>query len=380
MHVFEGSSSDADGRAAVGEATRHFPAAIVPEIVFAFASTAQKPAEVAAALAERFPSSIVVGCSTTGEHLGGRHFRGALVVSALVESGIRWATASVEGVSSMGADAAETAVARMFESLGVDRDDFDPADYFCMSFIDGLRGREEPVTAWLAEALSGVRLVGGSAGDDLAFRETQVWLGGHAFTDGLVLVMGHAKGRFDVIKHQHFTTLPKRIAITKVDAASPRRVLEIDGLPAIQGYCRALGIAVAEATDDLLFEHPVTLSCDGQIYVRSVQKRNEDGSLSFFCALDEGTVLEIGGHHPIGDTLRDAAATVTGPSGPYDFFVGWNCILRAIEADKTGNVEAVGDGWRAVARASIGFDTYGEQVDGLHVNQTLTAIGIRRAA
>jgi hypothetical protein len=360
----------------VAEATRGWETA--PEIVFVFVSTAQDAGVVAEALQGRFPGSIFVGCTTTGEHLNGEHFRGALVLTGMYDTGIRWTTTSVEGLAGLDQAAAEEAAKAMFRSLGTDTDEFDPAEYFCISFIDGLRGREETITAHLAEALEGVQMVGGSAGDDLAFRETKVIAGGRAFTDGIVLVMGHAKDRFHIMKHQHFTTTRRRLAITKVDVAA-RRVYEMDGLPALTAYALALDLPLAEITSDVTFNHPLTLTCRGEVYVRSVSKVHDDGSMSFFCAVEEGMVLEIGGHHDLASHFQDNVDTVTAAKGVFDLLIGCNCILRALEADKSDLVGPVGSVWNRVARASIGFDTYGEQVDGMHINQTLVAIGFRGA-
>jgi hypothetical protein len=374
MGLLQGSSRETDGASAVAEATRGWMAA--PEIVFVFVSTKQDAGVVAAALHERFPESIVVGCTTTGEHLNGEHFRGAVVMTGMYDTGIRWTTTSFEGLVGLNQPEAEEVAKAMFKSLGTDTDDFDPAEYFCISFIDGLRGREELITAHLAEALEGVQLVGGSAGDDLAFRETKVIAGGRAFTDGVVLVMGHAKDRFQILKHQHFTTTTRRLAITKVDVAA-RRVYEMDGLPALTAYALALDLPLAEVTSDVTFNHPLTLTCRGEIYVRSVSKVHEDGSISFFCAVEEGMVLEVGGHHDLVTHFQDNIDAVTAGKGVFDLLLGCNCILRALEADKSDVVGPVGAVWNRVARASIGFDTYGEQVNGMHINQTLVAIGFR---
>lgn len=379
MLIHQGKSACADGADAVSEATRDWPKDATPEVVFAFASPKQDAEGVARALAERFPSAIVVGCSTTGEHLNGEHLRGSLVLSALSETGIRWSATAVEGLSGVTGARAGEAASSLFRGVGADPEEVDPGEYFCLSFIDGLCGCEESVTSVLAEALQGVKLLGGSAGDDLAFAKTKVIYGGRAFSDGVVLLLGHAKGRFHVFKHQHFETTPRRLAVTKADVAA-RRVYEIDGLPALDAYAEALGLEASEVTGDVTFMNPVTFVCSGEIYVRSIQKVNDDKSITFYCAVEEGVVLEIGGHSDIVDRLAGDVASLTGERGPFDFMLGYNCILRALETDQRAKVEAVGAVWRRAGVASLGFDTYGEQLDGLHINQTLVAIGIRRAA
>lgn len=375
MQVHSGRSFREDSVEAIDEATMTWAADLKPEIVFAFASTKQDAGAVARTLAERYPNAIVVGCSTTGEHVGGEHSKGALALTALCESGVRWAATVIRGLASFDDAGASVTTRSLFGDLGVNVDDFAPEEFFCLWFIDGLRAKEEVVGALIADALEGVRLVGGSAGDDLAFKQTVVIYGGEAITDAAVLLMGHAKGRFEILKHQHFTTTTRRLVVTKVDAAE-RRIYEIDGLPAVEAYANALGLATDAVTSDVTFMNPVTFSCNGEIYVRSVQRLEPDGSMVFFCAVEEGMVLEIGSHHDMCASLASDFERITA-RGPFDFMLGFNCILRALEADKIGAVDRLGELWRGAARSSLGFDTYGEVLDGIHINQTLVAIGLR---
>jgi len=376
MRSFSGSSLSIDAAMAVGEATRAWEEDITPDVVFVFTSTAQSADDVAAAVYARFPASIVVGCTSTGEISDGKHLRGAVVLSALVDTGIRWAAACVDAIDVATSADIERAVASMFEQLDLKRDEVDPTELFCLSFIDGLRGREEVVTAQLAEALDGVRLVGGSAGDDLRFTETKVIHGGRAFTNGLVLLCAHAKDRFEIVKHQHFTTTKQRLAITKVDT-SKRRVYEIDGLPAMTAYAFALGLAVSEVTSDVTFMNPITFECRGEVYVRSIQQVHDDGSITFFCGVEEGMVLALSGHVDMVERLSEDFDASIARHGSCEFMLGYNCILRALEAEKREHADSLGEIWQRAARSSIGFDTYGEQLDGLHINQTLLAVMLR---
>ena len=85
MQVLQGHSMNAEGRAAVAEATRGWPEARL-DLLIVFTSTRQDPDEVARALGERFPGTPVVGCTTAGEMLGEEHYNGALVLVGLALS------------------------------------------------------------------------------------------------------------------------------------------------------------------------------------------------------------------------------------------------------------------------------------------------------
>lgn len=375
MKVCEGFSASPDAQQAVSEATEDWGTeqASTLDMVFAFCSTKQDVNVVAAELQRRFPQASVAGCTTSGEHLSGRHHNGALVVMGIESPRVRWSAKMVVELKSFDEDRATTAVDGLFADLGVQRESVDPAKMFCLLFIDGLSMQEERVSAILAECTEGIPLIGGSAGDDLAFAETRVMTAGVAKSDAAVLVMGYSERPFEVLKHQHFTTTPNSLVVTKADAES-RRVYEFDGLPAAQAYARALGMAREDVTEQVTFLHPVTFLCQGEIYVRSIQSIDpEDDSITFYCGVEEGMVLDIGGHEPMVEALEGDLAPLVERGGA-DLLIGCNCILRALEAEGKELHDEVGAGWARLSDHSIGFDTYGEQLNGLHINQTLVAL------
>ena len=138
----------------------------------------------------------------------------------------------------------------------------------------------------MAEALEGIPLLGGSAGDDLKFEQTNVFYAGEALTSVAVFVLAEATTPFTILKHQHFLTTPVSVVVTKADVAH-RRVYEIDGDRALDAYARALRMPVADITADVTFLHPPTFLCGHQLYVRSIQCVEADGSLIFYCGIEE---------------------------------------------------------------------------------------------
>ncbi|HBQ18628.1 MAG TPA: hypothetical protein DEF51_48380 [Myxococcales bacterium] len=378
MKVEQGKSFATDGHQAVAEATQGW--ADEPEIIFVFASMKQDGQAVIDALRARFGEVPIAGCTTAGEHLAGAHSNKSLVAAAVYDSSMRWTTEVITDLKSFGEEDARGVTDALFASLGVERETLDASKYFSLLMIDGLSMAEERVSAQLAEALEGVPLAGGSAGDDLAFTETRVLTSAGALTNAAVVVLAD-KGDSDVriVKHQHFTRTPEMLCITKADPAS-RTVFEMDGYPAIEAYARALGKTVDEVTGDVTFLNPVTFACNGELYVRSIQKVNEDGSITFYCAIEEGMVLDVGGHGDMHASLSSDLGALREELGKADFIVGFNCILRALEAKQAEAFDALGEVVGETAGAMIGFDTYGEQLNGLHINQTLVAVAIKAAA
>src|SRR5690606_7465849 len=241
MQVFQGRSFARDPVHAVAEATRGCPSS--PSMVFAFGSSAQETEGVAKALVERFPEAAIAGCSTAGEYLGGERSRGSLVVAAVRNCPTQWATRNIPDIARLQEQEALAHVDALFGELDIERDTFEPSDYFALMLIDGMSLAEERATAMLADALDGIPLAGGSAGDDLSFKATTVYSDKGPVAGGAVLVVANRKGvAVEFIKHQHFVSTSRLLCVTRA-APSTRTVYEIDGLPAAEAYASALGLA-----------------------------------------------------------------------------------------------------------------------------------------
>lgn len=379
MRVFQGKSQHADAREAVDEATAGFDLADAPDIVLAFSSTKQDPDAVVAALAARFPASKVIGCTTAGEILDDGHAKGALIVSAITSPTVRWAVRVVKELGALDEARARAVADELFAELGTSRERVDPDHHFCLTFIDGLSMKEEHVVSVMADALEGIPLIGGSAGDDLTFTGTKVFANGEALSGAAVFVLGDSKHGFEVVKHQHYKTTPRSVVITKADVPN-RRVYEMDGLPAVEAYGRALGLRPEEVTADVCFMNPLTFLYGNQIYVRSIQRIEPDQSIVFYCGIEEGMVLGIGGHEEMVAALDRDLSALARDGGRADVFIAFNCILRALESDKRSLFDDVGRALSKAAKHVIGFDTYGEQLNGIHINQTLVGLALRGAS
>jgi hypothetical protein len=101
---------------------------------------------------------------------------------------------------------------------------------------------------------------------------------------------------------------------------------------------------------------------------------NDDNSLSFFCAIDEGLVLTLAQGVDILDDLRALFSRLEQQTGIPEAIIGYDCVLRNIELEQRQLKMAVSELF--VAHKVIGFCTYGEQYMSMHVNQTFTGVAI----
>lgn len=237
--------------------------------------------------------------------------------------------------------------------------------------IDGMHGAEEAVNEALGNAAPLLDVVGGSAGDDLAFKDTWVSVGDRVSHSGVALVVCETTGPFTVLKTCTFTSTEMKLRVTKADAAA-RVVVEFDGRPATEAYAEAVGRDVAELDSSVFMEHPVGLMVDGSPFIRSPQQLTGDGGIRFYCQVLEGMDVEV---MQSGDIVAETgaafAAAVQGLGGAASGGVLFNCILRRLELDATGDTQWFVDSFAGVP--SAGFHTYGETWLG-HMNQTLTGV------
>jgi hypothetical protein len=101
---------------------------------------------------------------------------------------------------------------------------------------------------------------------------------------------------------------------------------------------------------------------------------NTDGSLTFFCAIEEGLVLRVARGVNLLENLEQTLAGVRAEIGVPQVVLSCDCILRKLEIAQDHLGDQVGDILKR--HNAVGFNTYGEQFRGVHVNQTLSAVAI----
>lgn len=242
---------------------------------------------------------------------------------------------------------------------------------FALSLIDGLSMREEHFALALQDGLGTIPLIGASAGDDLRFNRTRVYSDGRFHDDAAVLAVLATRLPFRVLRTQHFVSDGERLVVTEADPAN-RIVQEINGLPAVEEYARLIGVRPDQLTPVRFAAHPLVMRINGQDYVRAIRSANIDGSLTLYCAIDEGVVLRVARGEDILGKLEEALEETGGAVGVPAGMLLCDCVLRQLEIARAGRQESM----TALLKRfnAVGLSTYGEQSDGMHVNQTLTGI------
>lgn len=357
-------------------AVREFHAAVVqPEmaLVVYFCSSDYDLEVLAREMDRMFAGVQVVGCTTAGEIGPAGYCEHSLAGASFPAATCTAVTGHLDHLQQFGIGRGQSFVQELMQQLQARASSASPQNSFAFLLIDGMSAREEQVTRTLQYALGKLPLFGGSAGDGLKFVETHVYHDGRFHGDSAVLILLTTSLPFRIFKTQHFVSGDARMVVTATDTAK-RIVKEINGLPAAEEYARLVGVDVRELDPQRFSASPVVVVIDGTDYVRAIQKANPDGSLTFYCAIEEGLVLRVAHGVDLVINLEQAIAKLRTEIGPPQVIFGCDCILRNLEISQCGLKSRVEQIFRD--SNTVGFSTYGEQFHGVHVNQTLTGIAI----
>ena len=365
-----GQSCVSDARRAAQE----FHAAVqqpqMAQVVF-FCSSRYDLDELAAEMSRLFAGVEVVGCTTAGEIGPSGYCDFSISGASFPADSFTFVAGLADRLQQFDLARGQAFVNGLLQQLEAKAPHSGAGNSFAFLLVDGLSVREEPVARTFQNALGKIPLVGGSAGDDSHFVRTWVYFAGAFHADSAVLLLATTPHPFKVFKTQHFVSDDERLVVTEADSAR-RIVKEINGLPAAEEYARVIGSTVAELGSLRFANSPVVVVIDGTDYVRAIQKANDDGSLTFFCAIDEGLVLRVAHGEDLLGNLNESLASLRAEIGAPQAILACDCILRKLEMTHDGLKASVGEAFRE--QNAVGFSTYGEQYGGVHVNQTLTGI------
>ncbi len=237
--------------------------------------------------------------------------------------------------------------------------------------MDGMSYMEESVTAALHWGLEDIPLLGGSAGDNLNFNETSLILNGETVEQCAIILLVKSKVPIELFKTDNFIPTSEKLVVTHSEP-DKRIVHEFNGLAAAQIYAETIGTDAKSLTPQSFASHPLVVRVGGEYYCRSIQKVNDDGSLTFFCAIDDGIVLTVAEPTGMARSTESALSEIQQSLGEIDFVLGFDCVLRQIDARNRQVTHKISKIYQE--NNVIGFNTYGEQYRSMHLNQTFTGI------
>jgi hypothetical protein len=326
---------------------------------------------LAAALAKHAPDLPHAGCTTAGELLPTGISDGDALAILLPQSRFTIVSAMIEDIGTTSMDDVAATFEQSTRELAAKTAGRAGLGRFALCLFDGMSFAEEAVTAAFHWALDDIPLIGGSAGDDLRFEATTLISNGRVASDSAIILLAATDVPFQVFKTENFIPTGEKLVVTASDP-DRRIVREFNAGRAIDEFASAVGVVPDQLTPMSFASHPVVVRVAGEYYCRSIQKVNADGSLSFFCAIDDGIVLSIAQPKGMVESTRGALRDVGERLGGIDVVLAFDCVLRRLDARNRQVFRDMSELYRA--NNVIGFGTYGEQYRSMHLNQTLTGI------
>lgn len=321
----------------------------------------------------KIAGNAVIGCTSAGEITTKGYQNNTISAVSFGHEDFQAKVQSVGRLKEFTSDQAHDIVNILSKRLKIESEQ-DRRECFAFLLIDGLSVTEEPFAYKLQEALGEIPLIGGSAGDELAFSETLIYADGAFKSDSAVIVLIRTSLPWEAFKEQHLQPTNTRAVVTEADAEK-RVVYELNAEKAAIEYAKMVGVSGPEALTEAVFaKNPFMVQLGGNWFTRSVQKANDDGSLTIYCAIEEGLVLSLAKGQNMVSGLRKMMQNLEARLGKIQLALVCDCIQRRLELE---NTDQIGVASKVLSQyQSIGFSTYGEQYGSVHINQTLTGIAI----
>ena len=338
-----------------------------PSFILLFVPDGLDFASISAGIDRHLQNIAVFGCTSAGQITPNGYENGVLLAVSFPRQHFRFASQKFSSTAPLSieniATEAKHLAKRFSHTAGWNR--------LALVLSDGLSKQEDLIVAALETGLENIPIFGGSAADGLAFDKTYILHQGEFCPDSTLLLLLETDLAFRGVGFDHFEPTENRMVVTKANPAK-RMVLEINGSPAGNEYARFVGLPTGDLAPLVFAENPVLVKSGKTYHVRAIQQIHDDGALSFLSAIDDGLVLTLGRGTEIIETL-EKGLKVSNEFGHRPILIlGFDCFLRRLEIEHKQCGHQASEIFKR--HRVVGFNTYGEQHLGVHVNQTFVGV------
>ncbi len=338
-----------------------------PALVLLFGMPAAGLAPLSAELRARLGAGCqIVGCSSAGEIGPEGYCQDTVVALGFPAASFRVGTCVL-------GDQAQVPVSGWMGMLRRLHGEFRPdlrRSCFGVLLADALARHEDVLAATLDAAMPGLPVIGASTAMGLGFEQSAIVVDGQAHPGAAVFLLLETDLTVAELSFSHFSPTGRRAVVTAADPPN-RIILELNAEPAAQEYARLAGIPESALTPTEFARHPLLLRAGRRDHVRAIRAVTPDGGLQLLSGIEPGNILTVGRAMDMTRGFADALDAL--PQRPL-MVLGFDCILRRLALERAG---MAGQMSRLLARYRVaGFNTYGEQHGGMHVNQTFVGMAL----
>ena len=241
------------------------------------------------------------------------------------------------------------------------------ANAYMLLLCDGLSQMEETILSTFYFIESSFKIIGGSAGDSLQFKETYIYIGNKRVKNVALFV--NSKKRTSLIKDNIYTKTGKTLLVTEADVIN-RTVKTFNNRPASTEYANILGINERDLPSYFM-NNPLGKAYDDDIFIASPMKVNSDKSITFYCEIMSNTFVHL---LKSEDPISILQATLKSAPFKPSFVFSINCILRSLKFIEDGTWKKFDKELLGFCGNTTGFISYGEQYYKYHSNQTMVML------
>ena len=300
-------------------------------------------------------SSNVVLCSTAGEYSMEGYKKGII-------SGFEYDLSDAEVVEIL-----YPPIKSIKKLIGAYENVKNNKNAFALLLCDGLSGMEESIVTTFYFTNDDFKIIGGSAGDNLKFKETFIFIGSKKVHS--VVLFFNMKKRTSIIKENIYIPKGQRLLVTESDAIN-RTVKTFNKIPASTEYAKALGVSESDLPNHFM-NNPLGKRYKDEIFIASPMKVNSDKSITFYCQLMPNTFVEM--LQPVDPIIQIRNTIKSMPFKPSFVFV-INCILRSLKFQQENIWGNIDKEILSFCCNTTGFISYGEQFYKTHANQTMVLL------
>lgn len=323
---------------------------------------------------DTFKDIDIVGCTTAGEVTNNGYEQHSIVAIGFSCKYFAISATLIESMEKFDTMNAQSTINSLVEQCQSKQLTAIKNNSFLLTLLDGLSSSEEQFLVTLNSAARGFPHFGGSAGDDINLAKTYVYYQGTFFQSSAIVIMVNTTLPFEVFNCNHIKLPTEKLVVTAANADS-RTVYELNAEPAALEYAKLLNLDIEDLSPEVFSLNPLAVKVGGHYYIRSIQKVNEvDLSLTFYCAVDVGIVLTAVEMGNIFDPVTQKLNEISQRYGKPELVLACDCFLRRLEIEQKGleqQAKSLSHKYKIA-----GFNTYGEHINGIHLNQTFTGVYI----
>lgn len=239
---------------------------------------------------------------------------------------------------------------------------------FCTAFSNG----EELVLDTFEEVFENkkIQVFGSSSGSFSNDKQTMVSLNGECYQNSCVFVFIHnLEGRIFFYRENLYKPMGPIFSVTDIDVDS-RTIYEFDDKPAADVISSALKIPLEDLGENICY-HPMGRILENKFYITESDKIFPDGSISYFSQIYNHTKMALLEVCDFDETWKKSEIEISKMIKKPSFSMVVNCSTRSRLFEKNNKMEDFNKILTNNYVQFFGISGYGEQIDFLHLNQTM---------